>query len=363
MSWVTPISGKQMIAYNTALHAAYTLNYWHYAHICALCTLLCLQQSHYNDRTLSKVLSEDKQFQSSWYKDVLTVCCSLSHISALHNMAPRRPKPLIEETLFSLVKDIDNFKLYCPICTNVEDKVTEDYLHNTITKTKLYLVCHEHASIHVIKLSVLQDRTRIGANPYIDDVTPNMAEDSAIRVYNIALYVKGKTIKLLLVADKPYNGWKFPPTNIPEEESNTGNDLTADPESITTRLSQLCAVDKESMNVTLSGADHLILLESGLAEMDIAIEAVETAFTRFRVMVPQTSSEKIKGSIRAQAVRLRNSAKAVWKLAESCKEEGKVMDKYALPGLEKHVVDGIGTDGLVKLLDDNDIAKERFDKI
>jgi hypothetical protein len=243
---------------------------------------------------------------------------------------PKQPK---EESLFKLLNEIGDIKTHCLACQLAPYSAVREYITNTATRSKLVLSCSAHFNTVLSFILVFQDPINRGKNPPFEDVTPHDKDGSPYHIHNIGLRVYGRTVRIRLATNKPItaNEWSDSPVTtsrdklhqfsqdaiaalVAEKSSGPDSDL------IVERLSNLPL--RANAGVPLSGSNQTLALASGLAQMDIAFEALENAYAKLQLFGPEGMSPRVNLSVLQRASRLRSSARAIAKLVQDVPQLG-----------------------------------------
>ena len=243
---------------------------------------------------------------------------------------PKQPK---EESLFKLLNEIGDIKTHCLACQLAPYSAVREYITNTATRSKLVLSCSEHFNTVLTFILVFQDPTHKGKNPPFEDVTPHDKGGSPYHIHNIGLRVDGKAVRLLLATDKPItpNEWSDSPVTMSHDKSNQfDQDAIAalvaeqstgpDPDRVVERLSDLLL--RANTSAPLSGSDQTLALASGLAQMDIAFEALENAYSKLQLLGSEGVSPRVNRSVLQRATIVRNSTRAIARLVQDVPQPG-----------------------------------------
>jgi hypothetical protein len=190
----------------------------------------------------------------------------------------------------------------------------------------------------------LQEPSRQVAEPALQNVTPEDGEESAINIFGLTLYRNGKALRVFLATDALVD--LSDPTEVClaselQENSTTENDANTypDPQRVVTKLMirSLDASGKEPLTHTAKG----FISATGLAHIDVAVQALENACEQLQRLQANDIAPQLNESIQQRTKRIRNSAKAISKLARErtapkfCEEGNSFVDGEATQLMEE----------------------------
>lgn len=270
-----------------------------------------------------------------------------------------------EDVLFNLVDGLDDITTQCMRCRDIRIKEYKSYVFNTATRTKIMIFCSKHLDAALCIMASFQDATRREPSLILNNVTPASAHASPIYIYNFPLIIDGKKTKILLATNVDVHavtrGGKAVVYPLKEAAPTPAGDLQKAPEAGNPRVALYTADLFRRIDASqLSGSDRLVLLRSGLDQMDIANRALEVAYENLKRVLPGLNSDKINKNVQGRAMRLHGSAHAITKIEKindvmreeaaakaqqredergECEKEADIADEEVMPFVRDHLKD------------------------